>query len=495
MSMKFNFIILLSALCMSTGASAVEIEAGGLRAAVTDTSVESLTVTGTMNAADFDFIASEMNALTSIDLSGVTIVDYSGEPVLMGQQVYSGNEIPAYAFMGMKLTSAVLPASLQSIGESAFASTSIASIVIPEKVATIGMGAFSNCDALERVVLPASVAEIGSHAWADCDNLTAVELGGVTKIAESTFARCGKLASVMLPATLTEIGDAAFSGCAGLTSLSFPASLVVIGNNAFEYSGLAEADLSLCGSLAGIGDWAFAHCENLAAVYFGESVVSMGEGAFFDDKSLVDLAVPMNITEIPAYMLKGTNSIDSSAAIHDDIESIGDYALMGWNHVAEMKVPAAVTYIGSNAMEGWTSLTMLDGSSLSEVPELGADVWSGVAQSEATLSVDGSLVESFKTTPQWKEFNVTAVSLADDAIDDATSDIYAYFNGYDLMIKAADEIAEVSLYDIQGRKLAYIEPAHNEAVIDTHGMTGRFFIVRPVLGSGLTATLKVVRGM
>lgn len=493
--MRIKIGILLIALGFSGSASAVETVAGGLRNVVADTSVSSLVVTGQMDASDFDFICSEMSELKSLDISGVSIVAYEGEPVLpLGKQSYRASEIPAYAFMGMELESVVLPETVEAVGESAFASTAIVSLDIPESVKSIGMGAFSNCDALESVTIPASVTEIGEYAWSGCDNLAGVEMGaGVTVIEASTFARCVRLESVTLPSALAEISDAAFSGCISLTGLVFPASLAVIGDNAFEQSGLAVVDLSQCDNLAKIGDWAFARCANLTTVYLGENFGGMGEGVFFDDASLAVFATPIAVTEMPAYMLKGAMSLDGAGVIHGDVEAIGDYALMGLGNVTEITLPSSLAYIGDNAMEGWTSLTSIDGASLSIVPGLGENVWSGVEQSSVVLKVDGNMANAFKSTDQWQEFNITIVTETDEIVEDANVDVYAYFDGYDLVIKSVEEMAEISLYDVQGRQQAYITPENTMATVDTSGMAGNFFIVRILHGDGSSATLKVVR--
>lgn len=496
--MKIRISLLLAVLGVAMSASAVVAESGRLCDVVTDTSVESLIVTGEMNAVDFEFIANEMTNLSSLDLSGVKIVAYNGTPVLpLGLSTYSADEIPAYAFMGLNLTSVGLPSTIKAIGESAFASTRIAAISIPQTVKTIGMGAFSDCDALEQVVIPASVTEVGAYAWSGCDNLAKVEVGaGVSKINASTFARCGKLANVSLPTTLTVIGESAFSGCANLSTLSFPTSLISIGNNAFEQSGLTKVDLSQCGNLAKIGDWAFARCTSLVEVSMDDGLDRLGEGSFFDAKTLAGFTTPAAVTEIPAYMLKGAQAIVGSGVLHEGIDSIGDYALMGLRGIEEMTLPSTLTYIGSNAMEGWASLLLLDGTSLPEVPELGESVWYGIDQSAVTLKVEESLVDAFGTTEQWKEFNIEPcgdVTDMDDIIEDAAMSVYAYFDGYDLVVKSTKEIAELWLYDVQGRQQAYVNPMYAEVNVDTHGMAGNFFIVKLLHEDGSLATLKVVR--
>lgn len=93
-------------------------KAGTLKDAVsTPGSVSSLTVSGPMDAADFDFINRQMPNLVTIDLKGATIEAYAGSPVLTGYSTSQANVLPAYALHGMKLTSVVLPQSVNEIGE------------------------------------------------------------------------------------------------------------------------------------------------------------------------------------------------------------------------------------------------------------------------------------------------------------------------------------------------------------------------------------------
>ncbi|WP_180953030.1 leucine-rich repeat protein [Eggerthella timonensis] len=67
---------------------------------------------------------------------------------------------------------------------------------------------------------------------------------------------------------VSAIADAAFAGRANLTGVALPASVAVVGDRAFEATGLAEAWLPA--SVATVGDRAFAACPSL------ERVVSLG---------------------------------------------------------------------------------------------------------------------------------------------------------------------------------------------------------------------------
>lgn len=491
--MRYIVGLFLAIFCVSFRVSALEVESGNLRNSVEDKAVAAITLTGTMNASDFDFIANEMTELTTLDLSGVVIEAYEGEPILMGQTSYPANTLPAYAFAGSKLQSIILPKGLTGIGESAFATTPLAEVELPSTLKIIEMGAFSNCDALETIELPDGVELLGSHAMADCANLTMVKIGqGIKTIPEAIFARCEQLAVVELVA-VEEIGPAAFSGCKSLKSMEFPVTLTKIGNNAFEQSGIESVDLSACSSLVSIGDWAFARCENLAMVSLGDNVDTIGEGVFFDDANLVDVAMPTTVTSLPAYILKGAVSADVSTVVADGIESIGDYALMGWSQVANMTMPATVVYIGDNAFEDWTSLASLDVKSLTAVPELGENVWADVDQSAAILMVMDKMSQSFQSAEQWKEFSFDIVTASDEIDANVKTSVYAIFEGADLVVRSTKNIAVVRLYNMHGQQLAYVEPDYTEAVINTYDMTGSMYVLKIGFSDGSATALKVVR--
>ena len=122
--MRNLFFTLLLAALTSLGVQALTVNntAGGLSQRVSDTQITQLTVTGTMDARDFLFITEQLNELTVIDLSQVTIVSYNSGRALYGTITnYAEAEVPRTAFFGKKLTSVTLPAGIQSIGYAAFA--------------------------------------------------------------------------------------------------------------------------------------------------------------------------------------------------------------------------------------------------------------------------------------------------------------------------------------------------------------------------------------
>lgn len=89
-------------------------------------------------------------AFFSLDLSSATEV----------------TEIPEEAFSTCRLRGLILPDSLETIGIGAFGYNRFEEIVIPDNVKTIEDGGFEYCSNLKTITLPASLVSIGASAFA-----------------------------------------------------------------------------------------------------------------------------------------------------------------------------------------------------------------------------------------------------------------------------------------------------------------------------------------
>lgn len=499
MNFKHTLIAILAGACsLYAGAETIIIDEPGTLAELMadNASVTTLSIDGKVNAADFDFINNKLTELTDLDLSKATIMAYRGAPVLFNNVDFPADCLPAYALAGTGIATVTLPSGLTAIGEGALSSSAIAVIDLAAcpALAAIGDGAFSNCHNLTEVTIPASVTGIGAHAFSRCSNLTRVS-AVACDIPALAFAFCPLLEEVTFsPNGTRSIGDSAFLGCASLKTISLPRSLTSIGVSAFEATGLTSVDMQAT-RVATIGDWAFAKCPALENVMFSDFTNTFGKGLFFEDKALVTVSIPADVTELPDYIFKGSNQVDTTNFIHCDIASIGNYAFKDMDHVTTFTLPANLAYIGDEGMAGWTSLQILNAESLTQVPELGADVWNGVNQEDVHLVVSHDLSHQFDTTEQWKEFHIDVSS----GIDDVTADqevarrIKAWFDGTLLHIRADGELADVRLHDLSGRNYLSRSPRSAETTIDTADFTERVYIVTVRLADGTPATIKIAR--
>ena len=87
-------------------------------------------------------------------------------------------EILDEAFSYSYISGLILPDSLETIGINSFEMNKFEEIVIPDNVKTIEDGGFMDCSSLTTITLPASLTSIGASAFAGCVSLKTVNYKG-----------------------------------------------------------------------------------------------------------------------------------------------------------------------------------------------------------------------------------------------------------------------------------------------------------------------------
>lgn len=488
--MKRFLLIFVAALSAAFSVSALESTAGKLASLVSDpTSTTSLTITGTLNAADLKFIAENMPALRDLDLSGATIVKSRGN-----NAIYGDGEIPASTFAGCKLQSIKFPAAQPvTIGTAAFTGSGLTAIAIPANVGSVELGAFSACSALTSASLNADT-HFGTDIFSSCDALKSVNLCGAAVVTEGMFASCPALEQVTGAERLSVIGTRAFAGDAALTFFDFPATLTSVGDEAFTHSGLTSAQMGDCRLLTSLGERSFASCSHLQAVSLPATITTLGEGVMAMCPELTTLVMPEPVAVIPDYAFTSTPGVSAQTALVNGVETVGAYAFKGHTEATSLVIPSTIAYLGDNAMEGMTGLAELDADQLESVPELGSDVWKGVDQSKVDLKVSSAMADAFRAAEQWQDFAIKASTSAIDNIAGEEQSVRARFDGDVLVVESTgSEIAELEVYDINGVLLASQRPDAFTATVATGSWSANVLIVRARLANGSLATAKVLR--
>ena len=243
--------------------------------------IESLKITGVLNDVDFLFIYRMMPNLKNLDIAEVNITAlptqafYNSKNVehliLPNTLITIGEEM----FYQSDLRSVVIPTNVTTVGYSAFKRCSSLTTVTFEKesqLKTIGgdyyYGAFSDCTALTSIEIPASVETIGNTAFSDCSSLATVtfEKGSRLKtIGNNAYYRCTSLTSIEIPASVETIEKKAFMHCSSLATVTFEkgSQLKTIAGDSYDgaFSDCtALTSIEIPASVETIEATAFKHC-------------------------------------------------------------------------------------------------------------------------------------------------------------------------------------------------------------------------------------------
>ena len=331
-----------------------------------------------------------------------------------------GNE----AFMGCSnLAEVVAPQNiaLNNIGTSAFKNSGLTSIIVP--YATVGASAFEGCENLTSAVLfntnmsknmfkgctslssvtfMADTVAFAGYTFQNCTSLKSFTWPkNIASIGQSEFAGSG-LESIVLPASLNNVltnasngaassgGGAMFEGCANLTSVTIEEGITKIPNNMFVESGLTSVTFPK--SLVTLGNSAFRDCWSLAEVNFHPEQTSMtwygstfsecplvevdlshmtglnlvhdatygyffaGDSASKPNTTLKTVILPDHITTMPIYMFRYCAALETVVA--PGVTAINKYAFNGCSSLANLEIDYAnMTAISEGAFNGCASLT------------------------------------------------------------------------------------------------------------------------------------------
>lgn len=474
---KRFFLFVLGVFFSSFSTFALRIstsEAGELSKLVSDKNVTELIVSGLIDVRDIKFIAEEMPALKSLDLSHVHISAYSSNvPYFSDALEYEENVLPAYCFFDKDYETVKLPSSLEVVGESAFAGCDMLSdVTLPAGLISIGNYAFSSCSVLKNMTVPQSIKNIGKGTFSHCSSLVVVDLsmldeGCVT--GENMFAHCTALEKVVLSNKIVNIPNGAFAGCLSLSSVEMRENMKLesIGERAFESTALSSFALESCTNIKYIGGWAFGNTQ-LQEMCIPANVETLGEGAFFYNNQLEYIVMPQNLSELSAFVLSGATSLKN------------------------IKLGVGTKMIGKYAFEDNTAMTEMIVNAIS-VPELGENVFDRMNQSSVALKVPIESVELYKSAEQWKEFNVIGGNIGIEDSENWDGSIKIYFAEDNLCVTASENIQFIRVYEPGGIMIVSCNPCAEYATVKLEKESKTVYIVAVQLESGIYKTIKLVK--
>lgn len=200
------------------------------------------------------------------------------------------------------------------------------------------------------------VTGIGANAFMKSDSLKTVSIpASVERIGDNAF-NGSYLSGATIAEGVTEIGKYAFAYCA-LKSITIPGSVRSMGEDAFA----CDEDLksvTIKEGVTGIGDSAFLYCRSLTKVEIPGSVTSIGDGAFSMCSSLTSVTIPAGVTEIKEGAFAGSSL--TSVEIPQGVTKIETAVFESCKRLTSVTIPEGVTNIKKNAFFRCESLTAIE---------------------------------------------------------------------------------------------------------------------------------------
>ncbi len=295
------------------------------------------------------------------------------------------------AFSGTGLTFAVLPDSVERIGEAAFAScTALEAVDLPQHLAVLANNLFKNCTALETVVFPQTAERIGYHAFYGCAALTSLEIPyGVTFIGLEAFCQCSAVTKVFLPSTLAYVERRAFASCIRNQAVYYSGNAEEAAQIAYHdgntrvtgatwyydvceqhvYATACDPVCTVCGYTRGnthffVGEnpCLCVRCGYDSRIQYYTYTIANGTATITDvDPAIAgEIVIPAMlggcpVTAIGAKAFQGCDKI-TALTIPDGVTTIGDSGFRSCTGLLEVTIPASVMTIGNYAFKDCTAL-------------------------------------------------------------------------------------------------------------------------------------------
>ncbi|MBO5223849.1 MAG: leucine-rich repeat domain-containing protein [Clostridia bacterium] len=240
---------------------------------------------------------------------------------------------------------------IADVDYSCFASESIQKIDVYEGTEELAQYAFESCVDVEEVYIPSSVKKIGSNAFEDC-SISNVYYGGNEEqwlniefedvlanplSAGANLYMYGELVTSFEVPEVFEIKDYAFSNCESLKEITIPASVKIIGSEAFDSCSIEKVNY-----LGSLNEWA-----QISVIDELSMPIDMGT-QFYVNGELVT-KVELNAVSTVCKHVFSYNKNLETVILHDCVTSIEEGAFSNNPNLTHVILSKKLEKIGYNA--------------------------------------------------------------------------------------------------------------------------------------------------
>lgn len=391
---------------LETVTMAEGVETIGSYAFLGCTSLKNIELPKTVQAID-EYTFRSCEALESIDLSHIRSIGDSAflycsalESVTLSSELETLSDWAFAQCSALESISFENVTKLREIGNYAFTGCSmLRSIDIPEGVERVGILAFYECTRLADISVPSTLTSADYAAFnytpwyqestddymivgdgvlikcavhpsrIDLSDKNIKTIGGTVfwnaefngESAEYGYKYASTLESIVIPDGVREIGTSAFAGCYALESVTLPASVTKIADNAFNVyvEGIdtpAKINFEVCENLSYIGNYAFYGCLGIENIVLPDTVTEVGEYAFAVTgayNSFLEAASAAE-EEKDRYLITGDGILvaayvaEGQTAIHmpEGVKMIAGSVFCGWDSAYVPESTAGLSHSG-----------------------------------------------------------------------------------------------------------------------------------------------------
>lgn len=157
---------------------------------------------------------------------------------------------------------------------------------------TIPISAFANCESLISVKLPEGLTEIGNNAFYNCRSLNTIatydefiNISQKTSLSNHIGNEIDKDKEINKDKKIIELEKSCKASISNYENV-LPSSLTIIGDGAFENTGLKTINLMLT-DIKELSKRVFANCEKLTSVYVNTTCTTINERAFLNSNAKI----------------------------------------------------------------------------------------------------------------------------------------------------------------------------------------------------------------